>query len=209
MKTKRARSSFNKASYEAVAKCVAAIDPMRSGLPQVADAGDGLLAGRHSDGRVVVDAVGCIIKNDVDLGCFKTKDREVEIDVQIGKELKFAAQDGRIPGRYLGEPVVSDDESVFFQRAQMSHSNNGHGRHSEPLSGLNSCVTAEEPVVLIYDAGYQKAECVDAFGKFLNLSFWMMPWIASISFELVNWHILNLQSWPVAHYRNERVLLWH
>ena len=153
----------------ACGKSVAAVDAVLPGLPQVADAGDGWLAERYAD--VITGAVGGTLKDDVDFGSFKAKDRKVEIDIQIVKELKFAAQDGRIPSGYLGEPVVSDDESVFFQRAQMSHSNNGHGRHSEPLSGLNSCVTAEEPVVLIYDAGYQKAECVDAFGKFLNLSF--------------------------------------
>src|SRR5262245_20864373 len=69
---------------------VAAVDAVSPRPPQVAEAGDGLLVGRHERGKVVVGTVDDILKNDVDFRGFEAKGRKVEIDVQISKNLELA-----------------------------------------------------------------------------------------------------------------------
>ena len=147
------------------------------------------------DGRLIVALFGqpvsrvflCLfalaVDDEIDLGCCKAGDLEVEAGLDRAEMLKLDLQDLRVPAGVLGDLVVGQNVGLELLVGQMIDLDRRHFGPAERPRGFDSAVTRQNRVEIVDDDGIDEAELLNGGGDLMDLLLGVSARIALVRLE--------------------------
>jgi hypothetical protein len=115
------------------------------------------------------------IKDDVDFGCFKPGNVEIELQLLDGQVLEFNSQDVGVPPCLLCQPVVGNDVRSLLLRAEVLKADRRHLREAEELRCVDAAVPRDNCSIRINQHWIRESKFSNAGGDLMNLLLGVRP----------------------------------
>ncbi len=108
-------------------------------------------------------------KNGVNFGNFESRNRDIEVTLDVQKVLKLDGEYGCVPAGLLCQSIVGDDISSDLIRRQVFESDRRHFGNAKQLGGRHSPVSRDYRAVLVDEDRIVEAESPDAVSDLADL----------------------------------------
>ena len=109
--------------------------------------------------------------------------KPIEVEFQLGEDLELLAEHPLIPGRVLGQAVVSDQESHALRLGEMTESNGGYLVPSQLACGQESPVARNDLLLVIDQERNVEPKRLDALSDLANLFVGVNPGVSRVRFQ--------------------------